>query len=142
MHPSKYHPNLTSTSSPKIRAYTSRGAGPMLFPSKLGPAPASGSYGWIYGIYHSSLQTCKPGSHLHYALSAASLAAFGNRPSCRQSAPSQSLSAKASLLYAKALESTNKALRDPLLVKKDETLAAVLMLGFFEVCRIRPLSTR
>lgn len=84
---------------------------------------------YIIPLYSS----CKPNSHLHYALSAASLAAFGNRPNCRQNSP-KSISAKASSLYAKALEHTNMALRNPLLVKEDETLAAVLMLGFFEVC--------
>lgn len=76
---------------------------------------------------------CKPNSHLYYALSAASLAAFGNRPSCKRSS-SQSVSAKASLMYAKALEYTSRALKDPSSNKDDETLAAVLMLGTFEVC--------
>lgn len=82
---------------------------------------------YIIPLYSS----CRPNSHLYYALSAVSLASSGDRPSCRRNG-SKSVSARASLVYAKALERTNRALMDPLLAKEDETLAAVLMLGFFE----------
>lgn len=36
--------------------------------------------------------------------------------------------------YVKALSHTNKAIGDPFLSKSESTLAAVIVLGMFEVC--------
>lgn len=65
--------------------------------------------------------------HLSLAFSAASLAAFGNRPS------GKALLTKAQEQYSKAIRHVNDALRDPVAQKTDETLASVMLLGMYEV---------
>lgn len=68
-----------------------------------------------------------PDSHLSVSFKAVALAAFGNRPN------SKKLLVQASSEYSRALSSTNTALANPVMQKSDQTLAAVLLLGLFEV---------
>lgn len=70
-----------------------------------------------------------PDSHLSAAFSAVAMASLANRPNTR----SKKLWNEAVFRYSKALKATNLALQDPLQQKSDQTLAAVLMLGFYEV---------
>jgi len=71
----------------------------------------------------------KPDSHLAIAFSAVAMAALANRPNSRGTGLTQ----KAIGQYSKALKAINIALQDPVLQKSDQTLAAILMLGFYEV---------
>jgi len=68
-------------------------------------------------------------SHLQYAFNACALASLGNRVR----ADSVDLHEKAYNEYSKALGSLNIALRNPEEAKSDAVLAAVLLLGMFEV---------
>ncbi|CAG8954880.1 hypothetical protein HYFRA_00008567 [Hymenoscyphus fraxineus] len=73
-----------------------------------------------------------PEDHLTLAFNAASLAALANRPNTRSKLDMKQM---AMASYAKALKATNLALQSPTLQKTDQTLAAILMLGFYEtVC--------
>lgn len=64
-----------------------------------------------------------------HAFNACSLAHLGNRVrSTSEDIPNRALTE-----YTKALSSTHQALQDPELSKTDGTLAAVLMLGLYEV---------
>lgn len=73
-----------------------------------------------------------PDSHLSIAFSAVSMASLANRPNSR----SRRLYNQAVYQYARALKATNLALQDPALQKSDQTLASILMLGFYEVSRL------
>lgn len=64
------------------------------------------------------------------AVAALGLATLGNI----KTAPSIMMAAREE--YAKALSCTNYALDDPILSKSDFTLAAVIVLGMFEVSSI------
>jgi len=68
-------------------------------------------------------------SHLSTAFSAVALASLANRPHSK----SRQLYNQAVLRYSQALKATNLALQDPAHQKSDQTLASVLMLGFYEV---------
>jgi hypothetical protein len=68
-------------------------------------------------------------STLSIAFSAVAMASLANRPNTRN----KKLYHEAVFRYSKALKATNLALQDPALQKTDETLASVLMLGFYEV---------
>lgn len=69
--------------------------------------------------------------HLQHAFNACSLAHLGNRvKSDGQDIPNKALSE-----YTKALASTHTALLDPVKSQTDGTLAAVLLLGLYEVRR-------
>ncbi|KAJ2904659.1 negative acting factor [Zalerion maritima] len=76
-------------------------------------------------------------THLKHAFNACALAHLDNRV---HSGDDQ-VKDKALAEYTKALHSTNQALRDPEGQKQDGTLAAVLLLGLFEVCRQDALGT-
>lgn len=65
--------------------------------------------------------------HLALAFSAATLAALGNQPN------GKALLMKAQEQYNRAIRHVNEALRNPAEQKSDQTLAAVLLLGLFEV---------
>lgn len=79
----------------------------------------------------------KSNGHLQHAFNACSLAHLGNRvKSNGEDIPNRALSE-----YTKALSSTHRALKDPEASKTDATLAAVLLLGLYEVSRI-PSSDR
>jgi hypothetical protein len=68
-------------------------------------------------------------SHFSLAFSAVAFASLANRPSARGS----NLFSQAASQYIKALRAVNLALQSPAHQKTDQTLAAILMLGFFEV---------
>lgn len=71
----------------------------------------------------------KSNGHLQHAFNACSLAHLGNRvKSNSEDIPNKALSE-----YTKALASTHTALKDPEASKTDATLAAVLLLGLYEV---------
>lgn len=71
-------------------------------------------------------------SHLQHAFNACSLAHLGNRvKSNSEDIPNKALSE-----YTQALSATHHALQDPELSKTDGTLAAVLLLGLYEVSSI------
>jgi hypothetical protein len=70
-----------------------------------------------------------PDSHFSLAFSAVALASLAKRPSARGTP----LFVEAVGLYTKALKAINIALQTPAHQKTDQTLAAILMLGFFEV---------
>ena len=74
-----------------------------------------------------------PNSHLQFAFNACALASLGNRVS----ANGINFRDRAYVEYTRALSATNTALRDPEASKTDAVLAAVLLLGMFEVDFIR-----
>lgn len=67
--------------------------------------------------------------HLQHAFNACSLAHLGNRVRSN----SEDIPNRALAEYTKALSATHMALQDPELSKQDGTLAAVLLLGLYEV---------
>ncbi|TVY42684.1 White-opaque regulator [Lachnellula subtilissima] len=74
------------------------------------------------------MKTTGPNSTLSVAFKAVAMAALANRPNSR----GRGLLPKAMGQYAKALKATNLALQNPAQQKTDQTLASILMLGFFE----------
>lgn len=70
-------------------------------------------------------------SHLQHAFKACSLAHLGNRYQSKD----DNILDKALSEYTKALAATHAALKDPDLGKTDASLAAVLLLGLYEVSR-------
>jgi hypothetical protein len=68
-------------------------------------------------------------SHLQHAFNACALASLGNRGASKGA----NFTDRAFAEYTKALSATNTALRDPEASKTDGVLAAVLLLGMFEV---------
>ena len=68
-------------------------------------------------------------SALASSFQAVAMASIANRPNTKASG----LMTQAIGHYAKALKVVNIALQNPLQQKSDQTLAAVIMLGFFEV---------
>lgn len=75
------------------------------------------------------MQSESSNSHLQHAFNACSLAHLGNRvKSDSEDIPNKALSE-----YTQALSTTHLALQDPELSKTDGTLAAVLLLGLYEV---------
>lgn len=72
-----------------------------------------------------------PSSAFQLAYSACALAAMSNR----EKACGTDLVELAYLQHGRALKAVGHALSDPVLCKRDATLAAVLLLTFFEVCR-------
>jgi hypothetical protein len=75
------------------------------------------------------LKTDGPNTHLTNAFDACALASLANRPG----AAGSGLEKKALGHYTQALAATHIALKDPEASKSDSTLAAVLLLGLFEV---------
>ena len=67
--------------------------------------------------------------HLQHAFNACAMAHLNNRVNSGR----ERIGEKALMEYTRALRTTNNALRDPRLQKSDATLAAVLLLGMFEV---------
>ncbi|RDW73766.1 hypothetical protein BP5796_07208 [Coleophoma crateriformis] len=70
----------------------------------------------------------QPDSQLSTAIQAVAMASLANRPNSRGSP----LMVQAVAHYAKALKATNIALQSPAQQKSDQTLASILLLGFFE----------
>lgn len=73
------------------------------------------------------LKTEQPSEHFIYAFKACSLASLNNRVGTGNDFDKAALGC-----YTKALASTFTALKDPVLTKRDDTLAAILLLGLFE----------
>ena len=96
----------------------------------LVPRDGGGTRGYMEFIV--PLMNLKSGNaHLRQAFTACAMASLGNRANAYGS----KLSSDALIEYTKALQSTHAALKDPVQSLSDSTLAAVLMLGLFEVCR-------
>ncbi len=100
---------------------------PCYFISNYVLAPKNTSRGY-FDFLIPMLKNESPDSHLSLAFSAVALASLGNRPSTR----GRSVLPQAVGQYAKALKATNLALQNPVHQKTDQTLASILMLGFFE----------
>jgi hypothetical protein len=90
------------------------------------PYCSRGYLEYLLPLYQSN----DSGNHLSLAVSAVAMAAFGSRPAIK------SFSQHARQTYGKALYLTNEALRDPVEVKEDRTLMAVLLLGLYEVVKV------
>jgi hypothetical protein len=73
-------------------------------------------------------------SLLKLVFSAVALAALGNQPN------SKALLPLAVERYSKALNAVNRSIQNPKTILKDSTLAAVFLLGLFEVCTFPPIS--
>ncbi|OAA45018.1 Zn(2)-C6 fungal-type DNA-binding domain protein [Metarhizium rileyi] len=73
------------------------------------------------------LKAPEPSQHFLYAFQACSLASLNNRVGTGNDFDKEALGC-----YTKALASTFSALKDPVLTRRDDTLAAILLLGLFE----------
>jgi hypothetical protein len=91
------------------------------------PYCSRGYLEYLLPLYRSSGPDC----HLSLAVSAVAIASFGSRPDAK------ALLRHARQRYGKALCLTNAALRDPIDVKTDSTLMAVMLLGLYEVRKSR-----
>ncbi|PQE14424.1 negative acting factor protein [Rutstroemia sp. NJR-2017a BBW] len=85
---------------------------------------ARGSFDWVLPLVKME----SPNSPLSLSFQAVAMASLANRPNSRGS----SLMHVAIDHYAKALKEVNLALQNPAQQKTDQTLAAILLLGFFE----------
>ncbi|KAG4436391.1 hypothetical protein IFR05_008114 [Cadophora sp. M221] len=101
---------------------------PCFFVSNFVIAPRLESRGY-FDFIMPMLKTESANSHLSLAFSAVAMASLANRPNTRGQ---RMLFSQAIGQYAKALKATNLALQTPVHQKTDATLAAILMLGFFE----------
>ncbi|KAL2072461.1 hypothetical protein VTL71DRAFT_11804 [Oculimacula yallundae] len=102
---------------------------PCFFISNFVIAPRSQARGY-FDFLVPMLKHESPDSHLSLAFSAVAMAALANRPNTRGQ---RMLFGQAIGHYTRALKATNLALQSPVHQKTDTTLAAILMLGFFEV---------
>lgn len=84
-----------------------------------------GSFDFVLPI----IKTERPDSHVSIAFGAVALASLANRPNSRSSG----LMLQAISQYAKALKAINLALQNPAQQKTDGTLAAIILMGLFEV---------
>lgn len=75
--------------------------------------------------------------HLQHAFKACALAHLGNRVRSND----VDILAQGLSEYTKALAATHTALKDPRTSQTDSSLAAVLLLGLYEVSRPRPRKT-
>lgn len=88
------------------------------------PGGKRGHYKFVYKIL---TRPHGPTKCLLFAFKALSFVALSSRPGASH------LMVEAESYYAKALHEVNRAIQDPLQVKNDNTLAAVLLLAFYEV---------
>lgn len=103
---------------------------PCYFMSNFVLNPKSESSRGYFDFLAPMIKHETPDSHLSLAFSAVALASLANRPQAKAS----SLINRAIGQYTRALGSINSALQNPSQQKTDQTLAAIMMLGFFEVC--------
>lgn len=89
------------------------------------PDGRKGYYKFVYKI----LTRPRPAKCLLSAFKAVSFVALASKPGASY------LAIEAESHYSKALREVNKAIQDPDQVKSDDTLAAVLLLAFYEVSR-------
>ncbi|KAM3070065.1 hypothetical protein ACMFMG_003903 [Clarireedia jacksonii] len=85
---------------------------------------ARGSFDWVLPLVKME----SPNSPLSLSFQAVAMASLANRPNSRGS----NLMHVAIEYYAKALKEVNLALQNPAQQKTDQTLASILLLGFFE----------
>jgi len=96
-----------------------------LFVNYMSGGPSGGHMSYLLPLLAKDPRNC-----VNAALSAVGLAALSNiRLSPR-------MLLKARQEYTTALSETNQALQDPILSKRDDTLAAVVLLGMFEVSQV------
>ena len=103
---------------------------PCFFLANYTLPPSDGGKGY-FDFLAPLMKTEGPNTQLSIAFQAVAMASLANRPNSR----GRGLMPQAMGQYAKALKATNLALQNPAQQKTDQTLAAILMLGFFEVCR-------
>ncbi|PVH87857.1 hypothetical protein DL98DRAFT_648778 [Cadophora sp. DSE1049] len=101
---------------------------PCFFVSNFVIAPRLETRGY-FDFLLPMLKSESANSHLSLAFSAVAMASLANRPNTRGQ---RMLFSQAIGQYTKALKATNLALQTPAHQKTDATLAAILMLGFFE----------
>lgn len=92
------------------------------------PGGKRGHYKFLYKIL---TRPTGPAKCLLYAFKALAFVALSSRPGASP------LLVQAESYYAKALREVNRAIQDPLQVKSDNTLGAVLLLAFYEVSQSR-----
>ena len=102
---------------------------PCFFVSNFVIAPRLETRGY-FDFLLPMLKSESANSHLSLAFSAVAMASLANRPNTRGQ---RMLFSQAIGQYTKALKATNLAVQTPAHQKTDATLAAILMLGFFEV---------
>lgn len=102
---------------------------PSFFVNNFVIAPQFESRGY-FDFLLPMLKSESPESHLQLAFNAVAMASLANRPNTRGH---RQLFGQAVSQYTKALKATNLALQSAVHQKTDATLAAILMLGFFEV---------
>ncbi|KAH7382955.1 hypothetical protein BKA64DRAFT_582795 [Cadophora sp. MPI-SDFR-AT-0126] len=101
---------------------------PCFFVSNFVIAPRLETRGY-FDFLLPMLKSESANSHLSLAFSAVAMASLANRPNTKGQ---RMLFSQAIGQYTKALKATNLALQTPAHQKTDATLAAILMLGFFE----------
>ncbi|KAJ5033612.1 uncharacterized protein L3040_008724 [Drepanopeziza brunnea f. sp. 'multigermtubi'] len=101
---------------------------PNFFVNNFVIAPRHESRGY-FDFLLPMLKNERPDSHLQLAFGAVAMASLANRPNTRGQ---KHLFSQAVGQYTKALKATNLALQSAAHQKTDATLAAILMLGFFE----------
>ncbi|KAH8661651.1 hypothetical protein BGZ60DRAFT_90277 [Tricladium varicosporioides] len=102
---------------------------PCFFMSNYVLSPSEGSFRGYFEFLQPLIKNEGPDTQLSLAFSAVSMASLANRPNSRNR---RELSHIAVAQYSKALKATNLALQNPAQQKTDQTLAAILMLGFYE----------
>lgn len=88
-----------------------------------------GKRGHFKFVYKILTRPHGPTKCLLFAFKALSFVALSSRPGASH------LMVEAESYYARALREVNRAIQDPLQVKNDNTLAAVLLLAFYEVSK-------
>ncbi|KAK6579926.1 hypothetical protein PZA11_007634 [Diplocarpon coronariae] len=101
---------------------------PCFFVSNFVVAPKHQSRGY-FDFLLPMLRNESADSHLSLAFSAVAMASLANRPNTRGR---RQLFGQAVGKYTRALKATNVALQNSVHQKSDQTLAAILMLGFYE----------
>jgi len=109
---------------------------PCFFMSNFVIVPQHSSSRGYFDFVLPLIKSEPPDSPLSLSFQAVAFASLANRPACKGSG----LMHQAIDGYSKALKVVNLALQNPALQKTDQTLASILLLSFFEVCRHPPLS--
>lgn len=96
----------------------------------LAPMSGAGSPRGYFDFLVPLMKDEPADSQLIIAFTAVAMASLANRPNSKGR---KELKYLAVTQYGKALKAINLALQDPTRQKTDQTLAAILMLGFYEV---------
>ncbi|KUJ14815.1 uncharacterized protein LY89DRAFT_122668 [Mollisia scopiformis] len=119
--------DITQFSPPETISIPYEQQAPCFFVTNYVLTPRQASRGY-FDFIEPMMEKESPDSHLSLAFGAVSMASLANRPNSR----GRSLYPQAVSAYTKALKAVNLALQNPALQKTDQTLAAILLLGFFE----------